>query len=73
MILGDVGMDKLIGGVIEGIIEDPDNDEYAHWQGLQVRLADGQLVNAWIDRDKEGNGPGCLNLDLVEEGKDMDE
>lgn len=50
---------QLIGGKIEALVEDPDDDEYL---GLAVRMPTGKLKIVWPLRDPEGNGPGHLDI-----------
>lgn len=65
-------LSRLRGGVIRGILVDVEAkaDFGENVYGIQVEIpaAPGkskQILNAWIMRDPEGNGPGFL--DIVED------
>jgi len=52
---------KLIDGRIVGLAVDDADDEV--FLGLRIRLPSGQILNAWISGDEEGNHPGVLDLE----------
>lgn len=54
---------QLVGGTIEGVIIDPSGGDYMTFVGLQVRMPDGTIKHAWVQRDWEGNGPGVLAIE----------
>ena len=53
-------LQSLIGGSIEGIIEDTASDYPFH--GLLV-INKGRRFHVWVQCDPEGNGPGHLNIE----------
>lgn len=50
----------LVGGQVTSVISDGDG-----FFGLQIKQVDGKVVNMFIMRDDEGNGPG--SFELIEE------
>ena len=52
---------KLINGLIVGLAVDDAEDGV--FLGLRIRLPSGQILNAWISGDEEGNHPGVLDLE----------
>jgi|10_taG_2_1085330.scaffolds.fasta_scaffold02606_4 hypothetical protein len=52
-------LEELVGGTIEHIGQDEDNEGY---YCLMIRK-DGRKYNAWIMKDAECNAPGHLHIE----------
>lgn len=49
---------KLVGATIVGSLIDPEGESF----GFKVEK-EGEVLDVWIDRDAEGNGPGWIAID----------
>ena len=51
--------DHLVGGKIIGSLRDPEMESF----GFKVEHEDGKIMDVWVDRDAEGNGPGWVSIE----------
>lgn len=49
--------------IIDAFVEPPNEyDDDGFW-GFQVRTKDGKLLDVWVNRDGEANGPGAISIE----------
>ena len=54
---------ELVGATIRAVIKTTSSDAF----GLKVELPDGDIRNVWVECDPEGNSPGHLAIETLED------
>lgn len=60
-------LSPLIGATVDSICVSFDGDMDGAWTGLVLRTKDGRLIQLVAQSDPEGNGPGWIDLQVLEQ------
>jgi hypothetical protein len=63
--------DHLVGGTITGAIQSSSDEWGDGFFGFRVKKGDKELA-VWVQQDAEGNGPGWVSIEPMEEQKEAD-